>query len=268
MRQLILCADDFGYSPAISMTIVELALAGRLNAISCMAACAGWETDSAWLKGLPSTIQFGLHLVLTGEPPLTNLDMLTDSDGRLPPINTLARLARFGRLPLAAIAAEISAQFARFEIAVGRPPDFVDGHQHAHLLPGIRPIVLAETAKRAPKAWLRDCTDRPAAIAARPFKLKAIGSALHSVGLRSAARANGLECNSGFAGHYGFAGNYAEIFPKFLNQPGDRHLVMCHPGAGNLAGDDIAAARIIEARALHQLPIADIAHDHGLAFAA
>ena len=268
MRQLVLCSDDFGYSRGISETIASLAGDGRLNAISCMAACPGWEDDSALLAGLPGGVQLGLHLVLTGERPLVAMPSVTDGDGRMPGINRLARLARKGQLPLSLLALEIGAQFERFEAAVGRPPDFVDGHQHAHLLPGIRQVALVETHVRAPGAWLRDCTDHPSAIAARPYRGKAMRSAMHSAGLRRDAEALALRCNAGFAGHYGFSGDYARLFPKFLRQPGERHLVMCHPGAGKMAGDDIADARIVEAKALRELPIADIAADHGLAFAA
>jgi hypothetical protein len=43
---------------------------------------------------------------------------------------------------------------------------------------------------------------------------------------------------------------------------------MCHPGAGERAGDSIADARILEAQALHRLPIADMAAAEGLAFPA
>jgi predicted glycoside hydrolase/deacetylase ChbG (UPF0249 family) len=268
MRQLVLCSDDFGYSRGISETIVSLARDRRLNAISCMTACPGWEDDSLLLRHVPTGVEIGLHLVLTGERPLTALDGLTDADGRLPSINALQRQARAGTLPIHSILCEVIAQFDRFEEAVGRAPDFVDGHQHAHLLPGIRPIVLELTRRRAPNAWLRDCTDHPAAIAARPFRGKAIGSAFHSAGLRQAAARHGLSCNEGFAGHYGFAGDYAALLPKFLRRAGHRHLVMCHPGAGHLTHDPIAEARIAEAKVLKQTAVADMANDHGLVFAA
>lgn len=268
MRRLILCSDDFAFSRGVSETIVELALDGRLNAISCMAVMPGWDADSELLRLLGPGVQLGLHLTLTGEKPLTDLSALVDADGRLPGINRLQRLARLGKVPLDAVAGEVAAQFDRFEAALGRVPDFVDGHQHAHLLPGIRTRVLAETARRAPKAWLRDCTDSPQGIAARPYRWKAVGSALHSAGLAKAAARHGLSLNAGFAGHYSFSGDYARLFPAFLRAPGKTHLVMCHPGAGKVAGDEIAAARIVEAKALKRLAVRDMAADHGLVFSA
>lgn len=267
MRRLILCADDFALSRPISETIVELAHAGKINAISCMAVCPGWERDAELLADLPARVQVGLHLTLTGEAPLTRAERFAPQ-GRMPEIDPLTRDAMLGRVPLAEIAAEVDAQLARFVAARGRAPDFVDGHQHAHLLPGIRGVVLAATARHAPGAWLRDCTDRPQAIARRPWRLKAIGSAFHSQGLRRAGARHGLACNRGFAGHYDYRSDFASVFPQFLRDPGTQHLVMCHPGAGQAAGDTIAAARIGEANALRRLPIADIAAAHGLEFAA
>ena len=266
MPRLILCADDFALSPAISDTIAGLAAAGRINAISCMAVMPGWRQDSAFLRSLPRSISVGLHLTLTEEAPLVSTPALAPH-GRMLGIDALTALTMQGRIPLNAVATEIRAQFERFAEMTGRPPDFVDGHQHAHVLPGIRGLVIAATRRHAPNAWLRDCTDRLAGILARPFKGKALASAAYSTGFAKAASAAGLDCNQGFAGHYGFAGNYARIFPHFLKSPGDAHLVMCHPGAGISADDTIALARHGEAAALWTLPIGDIAVAHGLSFA-
>lgn len=267
MPRLILCADDFGLSRPISETIAALAAEGRINATSCMTACPGWEQDAPLLHDLPAGVQVGLHLTLTGETPLTEMPNFAP-DGRLPDIDPLSRQAVLGRVALDEVAVEVWAQFGAFARAMGRAPDFVDGHQHAHLLPGIRSIVLAEVARSAPQAWIRTCTDSMGAIAARPFRAKAIGSAAHASGLRGAARRRGLRCNTGFAGHYDFRSDYADVFPHFLKRPGKMHLVMCHPGAGRLAGDTIADARLREATALRKMPIADMARSHGLEFSA
>ncbi|MBN8816200.1 MAG: ChbG/HpnK family deacetylase [Sphingomonas sp.] len=265
MPRLILCSDDFAFSRDVTETIAGLARYGKLNAIGCMTAMPNWRADSRLLNGLPDHVQIGLHLTLTGERPLTAMPRLTP-DGVLPTIETLRRSARRGMLPLGEIVAEVVAQFDSFIAAMGRPPAFIDGHQHAHALPDIREIVLAQTARLAPGAWVRNCADRPWGILARPFVGKAIGSAYHSRGLRAAAASHGLACNDGFAGHYDFASDYRDIFPRFLRRPGKMHVVMCHPGAGQRPGDTIAAAREREAEALRNLPIADIAAAAGLAF--
>lgn len=265
MPRLILCADDFGLSSAISDTIAGLAAAGRINAISCMAAAPGWRHDSAMLDSLPRSVAIGLHLTLSGETGVTAMPVLAP-DRRLPGIDDLTSLAMQGRLPLPEIALEVRAQFERFTEMTGREPDFVDGHQHSHVLPGIRRIVIAATQRHAPNAWLRDCTDKLPAMLKRPFRGKALASAMYATGFARAAARAGLSCNQGFAGHYGFAGDYSALFPHFLRSPGSQHLVMCHPGAGVLADDPIARARHQEAAALWSLPIADIAAAQGLTF--
>ena len=249
----------------MSVTIAELAAAGKINATSCMTLMPGWPEDSALLRDLPPHAETGLHLTLTGERPLTAMPSLAP-DGTLPTIQTLHRLAGRGQLPIEEIAAEIRAQFDAFEAAMGRPPAFVDGHQHAHALPGIREIALAETARRQPDAWVRDCSDRIGAMLSRPFFGKAIGSAFHSRGLALAIRKYGLRRNTSFAGHYDFASDYRKLFPKFLRRPGDVHLVMCHPGAGRRPDDAIAGARVLEADALREWPISGMAAAEGLAF--
>jgi predicted glycoside hydrolase/deacetylase ChbG (UPF0249 family) len=263
--RLILCADDFALSRPISETIAELADAGKINAISCMAVTRSWEDDANLLAGLPPTVQVGLHIVLTDLTPATAMRRLAPS-GTMPPLRLLERLAQRRKLPLREIEAEVKAQIGRFVSATGRAPDFVDGHQHVHVLPRVRETVLDQVARDAPSAWVRDCTDRPDAILARPFRLKAIGSAFHSRGLARAAVRRGLGCNRGFAGHYGFSGDYGRLFPHFLTRPGRRHLVMCHPGAGRLQEDSIADARLTEAKALKLLPLGELAAEAGLRF--
>lgn len=267
VSRLILCADDFAFSRGVSETIAELAGAGKLNATSCMTLMPGWTEDAPLLRDLPAHVSIGLHLTLTEERPITAMPVFAPQD-TLPEIDPLTRLAAQRALPLEEIAAEVAAQFDAFEGAMGRVPDFVDGHQHAHALPGIRDIVLFETARRAPHAWVRDCFDRVGAMLSRPFAGKAIGSAYHSRGMRRAAARYRLRCNDSFAGHYDFSSDYRILFPRFLRRPAGMHLVMCHPGAGMRPGDAIAAARPREADALRTWSIADMAAESGLAFPA
>jgi predicted glycoside hydrolase/deacetylase ChbG (UPF0249 family) len=267
LPRLILCSDDFAFSREVSLTITGLAQAGKLNAISCMAVMPGWPSDAALLRYLPDHVEIGLHLTLTGERPLTAMPRLAPG-GHLPGINDLGRLTRAGTAPLDEIAVEVRAQFDSFIQAMGRPPAFVDGHQHAHALNGIRDIVLEETAIRAPGAWVRCCTDSFVAMMSRPFRGKALASAWHSLGLKRDAARHGLRCNDSFAGHYDFASDYTSLFPVFLRRPGMVHLVMCHPGKGDRPDDEIASARVREATALRTLSIADMAAAEGLAFPA
>jgi len=265
--RLVVCADDFGLTGEISRSIVALAGQGKLNAITCMSVCAGWERDAPLLRILPRSVQIGLHVTLTDEVPLTAMPVLA-WNGHMPASGELERRSLVRRLPLGEIRAEVAAQFDRFVDIFGRAPDFVDAHQHVHVLRGIREIILAETARRTPHAWVRSCVDKPTAILARCFPFKALINAVQSRGVRRVAAGHGLACNDSFAGFYDFAGDYEALFPQFLEKPGQFHLVMCHPGGGHSQGDAIAQARRDEAAALRAMPIYEMAAARGLHFEA
>lgn len=261
MKRLTLCADDFGHSPGTSAVIADLIDGGRINATSCMMLSNDWPEQASLLRPLATKAEIGLHLTLTDEMPLTRMLRFAPG-GTMPSIDRLAR--RLRRWPRAEIAGEIAAQFEHFEAALGRPPDFVDGHQHAHHLPGIRDLVLAETRRRAPGAWLRACRDAPIALLSRPFALKAIASAYRGRSFGADAHRAGLATNDSFAGHYDFGFGFAARFPAFLRRPAAHHLVMVHPGSDDRPGDTIGAARVREAAFLRESDIAAIAAAHGL----
>lgn len=256
----ILCADDFALSSSISETIADLAERACINAVSCMAVFPGWARDACLLAGLdrsgPGAVQVGLHLVLAGERPITRMAR-QGPDGRLPGADATRRLAYARRLDLRELAQEIDAQFAAFCRAMGRAPDFIDAHQHVHVLPGIRDRVIDATLRHAPRAWMRNPADRLMAARHRPFLGKAIGSSLHAAGLGSALVKQGIASNDSFAGHYDYRGDYAALLPRFFAAPGERHLIMCHPGSGLAEGDSIAEARVVEAAVLGAMPLAE-----------
>jgi chitin disaccharide deacetylase len=63
---VILCADDYGLSQDIDEAILDLCRAGKLTAVSCMAALQQFSPDS--LSQLPHcerAVDIGLHLCLT-----------------------------------------------------------------------------------------------------------------------------------------------------------------------------------------------------------
>ncbi|MBW8785804.1 MAG: hypothetical protein JF593_14410, partial [Novosphingobium sp.] len=126
-----------------------------------------------------------------------------------------------------------------------------------HVYPGIRQLVIAATLRHAPQAWLRNPGERIGAALQRPFAGKAIGSSIHALGFARALARAGLAANASFAGHYDFAGDYAALLPRFFGAASARHLVMCHPGSGMADDDPIAAARIVEAKVLAEMPLSE-----------
>ena len=95
---------------------------------------------------------------------------LTEGVSRsIPALRDLARAAATSLVARREIAAEIGRQLDAFEDRLGRPPDFIDGHQHVHVLPGVRRGLLDAVASRyaAGSVYLRDPADSAAAIRAR-----------------------------------------------------------------------------------------------------
>lgn len=232
-HRVVLCADDFGLSEGVSAGILALAEMGRISATGAMTNCSAWQAWGARLHGVPAPLGVGLHVNLTTGRPLTSCPALAP-EGRLPPLPALMR--RLSRAPVRAeIAAEIDAQLDAFVEVFGRMPDFVDGHQHVHVLPGIRGPFLDVLAARglAGRAWIRDPSDAPAAILRRRlFPGKALTVRALAVGFGAAARARGFATNAGFSGFSDFApGTEPErLFAAAFAALGPRPVVMCHPG--------------------------------------
>jgi predicted glycoside hydrolase/deacetylase ChbG (UPF0249 family) len=139
------------------------------------------------------------------------------------------------QLPADEIAREIERQLDAFAEVHGEPPDFVDGHQHVHVLPGIRPALIGVLKEKgyAGRMWLRDPSDRLAAILRRPIgRSKALIVKSFSQGFTSSARAEGFATNEGFSGFapLDLSVPAGRVFEEAFSKLGPHPLVMCHPG--------------------------------------
>ncbi len=231
MRRIVLCADDYALSPGVSRAIRDLVSRGRLNAVSVMTVIPGFEQECASLLSTPSPIPvaIGLHATLTGSfAPRTALPIATP-DGKFPPLSKLMPPLGYFRIDRKAVKAEIAAQIAAFRKAFGRDPDFVDGHQHVQLMPGVRVPFLEAVLETAPKAWVRQC-GAPSGAGAHGGKARFIEFLSH--GFRRCAERLGIAFNPAFSGAYDFstAENFGALFARFLEGSPDRGVVMCHPG--------------------------------------
>jgi predicted glycoside hydrolase/deacetylase ChbG (UPF0249 family) len=231
-HRVVLCADDFGLTEGVSRGILELAHRGRISATSAMTNGAWWPRLAGSLSALHGAIGVGLHLTLTAGAPLGPMPRLAPN-GVFPSLSDILRASFAGRLPRDEIAAEIERQLDAFEDAFGAMPDFVDGHQHVHVLPGIRGALIAALAQRSARPWLRDPTDRPAAILRRGIAVrKALFVGGLAAGFRRAAEAAGFSTNDGFSGFSPFDPRIdaARILERAFDRLGPRPVVMCHPG--------------------------------------
>jgi predicted glycoside hydrolase/deacetylase ChbG (UPF0249 family) len=230
-----LCADDYGIAPGVNAAIRDLIMRGRLNATSVMVVPPSFTRAEARAlailnSGMPRAA-LGLHLTLTAPfRPLTP-HFRPLREGTFPLLRDVFKAGLLRRLDPKALAAEIDAQLAAFAAAFGRPPDFIDGHQHAHLAPQVREEVLAAAKRHAPAAWVRQCGSvQPAS--KRLSDPKGLLLDWFSRAMRARADAAGVPTNPGFAGTYSFRPNadFAQKFPAFLDGLPDGGVVMCHPG--------------------------------------
>jgi predicted glycoside hydrolase/deacetylase ChbG (UPF0249 family) len=232
-RRIWLIADDYGISPAVSAAIRDLILRGRLSATSVMTSTPSFSQSeaTALLDAAGSRAAIGLHVTLTGPfAPLT-AGFAPLRDGAFPPLAAMAARA-FARLQNPALLeAEMLSQFAAFQEAFGRAPDYVDGHQHIHVFPQVREALLRAVKKAAPKAWVRQCGRAAAAPKSLSDPKGYILDAL-SGRFRRLAEQQGVRTNPAFAGTYSFAPGavFKKLFPQFLDGLPDGGLVMCHPG--------------------------------------
>ena len=238
-RRIVLCADDYGLAPGIGRAIRALVEAGRLGAVSCMAASPDWPDEAALLRPLDGRADIGLHFSLTGLPPLTAMPHVRP--GAAPPaLAAIVGRALLGGLDEEAVAHEFAAQLDAFEAHFGRPPDFVDGHQHVHQLPVVRNAVVGVLGRRniADRVYVRNCSDSLVAIlghgsaAFRPLVIAALG-----IGFRSLLARAGIATNPAFRGVRAFSPseNYPALFRFWLADAPDGTLVMCHPGLADAA---------------------------------
>jgi chitin disaccharide deacetylase len=231
---IILCADDYAMTEGISRAIGELAAARRLSATSVLVTARQWPHAAPRLAVHRGRLSVGLHLNLTSGTPLGPMPQLAKT-GRFPSLRGLIMRALAGLLDGKEIEAEISRQLDSFEGGVRFPPDHIDGHQHVHVLPGIRGALLRVVSQRYPgrAPLIRDPSDRIGAIMARRSAIpKAMAACALATGFGNAARSLGLRTNDSFAGFSDFDVNtpFTTELGRALLAPAQRHIIMCHPG--------------------------------------
>lgn len=231
---IVLCADDYALTEGVSRAVGELAAARRLSATSVLVTTQHWPAMAQRLVVHRGRLALGLHLNLTLGGPLGAMPRLAPN-GTFPKRNALIARALLGLVDLAEIGAEIERQLDAFEKGLGFAPDHIDGHEHVHVLSGIRQPLFGVVAGRYPgvKPLIRDPSDRWRSIAARGgSRTKAMLVGALALRFGAAARRRGLPTNEGFSGFSDFDVKepYAEELERALRAPAPRHIVMCHPG--------------------------------------
>ena len=170
----------------------------------------------------------------------------------------------------------IELQWNAFADALGRPPDFIDGHQHVHQFPIVRDALFSVIKRKSwglqAKNWLRNCQ----AANYRGTKASII-SILGAQSFQQKALQLGVSVNSDFSGVYNFNPNInlKKLWASWLvNLNGETPLIMCHVAvednfnavSNNI--DPIYKARVNEYKWLMSSDFKALLHSKGYSYRA
>lgn len=235
LTPIALCADGYARHPGIDAGVLDLLEKKRLTAVSCFSMAPGWKTAAPALLAYRAQADIGLHFNLTegfGISPVPGLRSVI--------VRSLLR----GMNPIQ-LRQTFEQQLDAFEHAFGSAPDFIDGHQHVHQLPGVRQVVLQVLRKRYPEQsiWIRNTVPADLAWRGKPQLLKLLGGQVTADNLHYVS----VPTNNGFGGVYGFdRADYDVCFHDWLKAAKPGMLIMCHPATASHPGDDIADQRVVE----------------------
>jgi chitin disaccharide deacetylase len=231
---MILCADDYGIGDDVDRAILDLCGRKHLSAVSCLTALqrCGGEALKPLLEH-QAGVDIGLHLCFADEtlPPLENATQ------PLPAFGNFFRQSLRGRIRAGQVRQRVAAQYELFLKKCGRPPDFIDGHLHAHQLPGVREglleFVLSLPAQGRP--YVRNTRQPLKTLRSHQLPwVKAAFIGRYGARLSAELRAAGVATNDGFAGIYDFGNyrRYPDYFPRFAAcLPKTNGILVVHPGA-------------------------------------
>ena len=233
-RQLVVNADDFGFTRDVNRGIVEAHQSGILTAATLMANGEAFD-DAARLAHENPSLDVGCHLVLVGGRSV--LDPARELPANVPQL--LAAIAT-RKIP---VREELAAQVRRI-LDAGISPTHLDTHKHTHLAPPVLDAV-AEIAEEFHISWVRRPFDLPltAARAKASWLTRATSDGLQLVRARfhHVLAAHRCRTTDHFAG-FQITGRFrtAELVDLIKALPEGTTEFMCHPGR---CTDELRAAR-------------------------
>jgi len=149
LKNLIVNADDLGWSDGVNRGIAEAHRHGIVTSTSLLANGAAFVLAVELARTTPG-LGVGVHLNLSDGPPAAERETVTsllNDNGEFAgsPESLLLRIARRG-VDLGEVEREWEAQISKVREA-GISPTHLDGHKHVHMLPGLFEIAL-RLAKR------------------------------------------------------------------------------------------------------------------------
>lgn len=138
---LIINADDFGYSSNINTAIVSCFQKKLINSTTIMANMPGFDEAVKLANKFNFKDKVGIHINLTEGKPLTDLTGtgLVDHNGEYIMKAAFNSRLLFSSYTKKKIKAEIREQYYKV-VASGIQPNHIDSHQHVHTLPWLAPL--------------------------------------------------------------------------------------------------------------------------------
>lgn len=222
-KQLVVNADDFGFTPDVNQGIVEAHRGGILTATTLMANGDGFDDAVRLARDTPS-LDIGCHLVLVGGISLVTGRPFPPTVGRL----LVAIASRQIR-----IYDELAAQVRRIA-AAGIHATHLDTHKHTHLAPPVLDAV-ARLSEEFGIRWVRRPFDFPMTMAGRtaPLATRLAGGAMGMLRGRfhRVLETHGCRTTDHFAG-FQITGRFRtkELVELLGQLPEGSTELMCHPG--------------------------------------
>ncbi len=224
MKQLVVNADDFGFTRDVNRGIVKAHTSGILTATTLMANGDAFD-DAVELSRENPSLDVGCHLVLIGG------QSLLDRDRRFPAsVREMAQAVLLRRLQPYD---EFRVQIQKI-LAAGIVPTHLDTHKHTHLLPQVLDAV-ARLSEEFSIRWVRRPFDFPMSISSRgiPALKRMTSQSLQLVRRRfhRVLERHGCRTTDHFAG-FQITGRFRakELESLFRELPEGSTEFMCHPG--------------------------------------
>ncbi|HEY1495183.1 MAG TPA: ChbG/HpnK family deacetylase [Candidatus Solibacter sp.] len=220
-KQLVVNADDFGFTPDVNQGIVEAHRGGILTATTMMANGTAFD-DALRLWRETPTLDVGCHLVLIGGESLVT--------GKAFPVTVTQLLVALAKREIR-VYEELAAQVRRI-VDAGVRPSHLDTHKHTHLAPPVLDAV-ARISEEFEIPWVRRPFDFPLHAPGVPRMKRWTSDALGLMRRRfhRVLARHGCRTTDHFAG-FQITGRFraAELVVLMAALPDGSTELMVHPG--------------------------------------
>ncbi len=256
-KSLIVNADDFGLCKEITTGIIQAFRQGIVTATSVVVNGAYFKESIKLLKD--SGIDAGIHLTFTGgERPVSgSIPGLVDDNGFfLKSYRQVIPRILLGRFDRAALEKELSVQISMLKDS-GIGVSHIDSHQHLHLLPVIRNMVM-RLAQGFKIPWIR-------VPRSRTINAKGLGINMLASGLIKGLKEQKLSFTDAFSG-FEQGGHLDEtaLLRVLAQLRGGITELMVHPGYDASASYDWGYVWEGELRTLTSDSIKDLIKSMGI----